>query len=87
MVVTPSDPIVISFTLFKTLCGKQKRLMWLLLRQFVLANLKRSALLEKKPVVIRRLSLIQYLMIYLACISLVYALWELLPVFTEYLEP
>ena len=26
-------------------------------------------------------------MIYLACISLVYVLWELLSVFTEYLEP
>ena len=42
---------------------------------------------KRKPVVIRRLSLIPYLMIYLACISLVYALWELLSVFTEYLKP
>ena len=41
----------------------------------------------EKPVVSRRLSLIQYLIIYLACISLVYALWELLSGCTEYLEP
>ena len=53
----------------------------------VLANLKHSTLLEKNPVLIRRLSLIQYLMMYLACISLVFALWELLSVFTHYLEP
>ena len=53
----------------------------------LLANLKRCALLQKKPVVIRRLSLIQYLLIYLACISLVYALWQIWYGFTEYLEP
>ena len=54
---------------------------------YILENLNPSALLEKTPIVIRRLSLIQYLMIYLACIALVYVLWELLSVFTEYLEP
>ena len=49
-----------------------------------IVNLKRSALLEKNPLLSEDY---HYSVLYLACISLVYAMLELLSVFTEYLEP